>query len=401
MKSVPTRRIVQGSCFVLFAALVLFPAAAPALTILFGADIAAVLSASLASRTWSLAAWISALALVTATVWGRFYCNQACPMGALQDFVDFGLGKRPVRHLPSFVPYIVLAAVAVLAGLGFNLAYWISPLPLLSETLGLTSPLRRSFVGAVVLVAVVGLGLLLGPRAYCRVLCPSGALYALAQRVGRVWKRRKRGPKPISLERRQALCLLAAGPLLAPTGAEPGSSDVGAEPLRPPGGLPHERLATLCVRCGACVAACPTDAISAATVIGSRSLEARAPVFVPRRGPCLDGCRACQDACPTGALGEPLRWVRGHPVLGLAKVERARCVAISGSAACLVCYSACAIGAISLRPTGRVAPWGDSIFEPVVNAELCHGCGHCEHRCPVEGKAAIRVFPPEPLTKNL
>ncbi|MCU0661807.1 MAG: 4Fe-4S dicluster domain-containing protein [Myxococcota bacterium] len=393
MKQPKLRRVVQAGCLAFFAALVLIPTAAPVWTVMFGVDLAAVLCAALSSRYWPTAAWVCAIAFLSTGIWGRFYCNHACPMGSLQDTVDYALGGRRARRLPSFVPYLVLGCVVALAALGINLAYWASPLPLLSESLGLVLPQRRSWLGAAVLVAVVGLVFALGPRAYCRVLCPSGALYALAVRLGRLWRKQSRS-KPMSKERRQAISHLAAVPL-APIAATWAKTDPSNEPLRPPGGLPQARLTTLCIRCGACVAACPTRAIWPADTSGSEVLASRAPLFVPRKGPCLEDCRACAEACPTGALGKPLRTVRGRPVLGLAKIEGPRCVAIAGSSACLVCYAACTIGAISLRPTSAVAPWGDPVFEPTVNKDLCHGCGHCEHGCPVQGRAAIRVFPPQ------
>jgi Pyruvate/2-oxoacid:ferredoxin oxidoreductase delta subunit len=34
-----------------------------------------------------------------------------------------------------------------------------------------------------------------------------------------------------------------------------------------------------------------------------------------------------------------------------------------------------------------------SVYLPTVIEDLCIGCGICEYRCPVDGEAAIRVFP--------
>lgn len=186
------RRVVQACCFAVFTALVLIPTAAPVWTILFGVDLAALLSAALSSRYWPTAAWVSAIALLATGIWGRFYCIHACPMGFVQDAIDYAFGGRRARHMPSVAPYLVLGAVVALAALGINLAYWASPLPLLSESVGLVLPQRRSWLGAAVLVAVVGLLFALGPRAYCRVLCPSGALYALTARLGRSWRKQGR-----------------------------------------------------------------------------------------------------------------------------------------------------------------------------------------------------------------
>jgi len=40
-------------------------------------------------------------------------------------------------------------------------------------------------------------------------------------------------------------------------------------------------------------------------------------------------------------------------------------------------------------PDGAATP----VLRPVVMEHLCIGCGICEYRCPVDGEAAIRVFP--------
>ncbi|MEN6567260.1 MAG: 4Fe-4S binding protein [Veillonellales bacterium] len=36
---------------------------------------------------------------------------------------------------------------------------------------------------------------------------------------------------------------------------------------------------------------------------------------------------------------------------------------------------------------------GDGLHRPTVLADKCVGCGTCENACPVDGEAAIRVFP--------
>lgn len=111
------------------------------------------------------------LPLLTALVAGRTFCGAVCPLGALQDVVIV----RPVRvpawlqAVLGFVPYLVLAATAVLAagGAGFLVCQH--------------DPFVAFFrFGGPALALVFGFGiLLLGAfvaRPYCRFLCPYGAL---------------------------------------------------------------------------------------------------------------------------------------------------------------------------------------------------------------------------------
>jgi formate hydrogenlyase subunit 6/NADH:ubiquinone oxidoreductase subunit I len=54
----------------------------------------------------------------------------------------------------------------------------------------------------------------------------------------------------------------------------------------------------------------------------------------------------------------------------------------------LVCDEVCPYGAIFVE-SGAVE--GTVRRGPVVDAEVCVGCGVCEHHCPVSGEAAIQI----------
>jgi translation initiation factor RLI1 len=83
--------------------------------------------------------------------------------------------------------------------------------------------------------------------------------------------------------------------------------------------------------------------------------------------------------------------------IGIARIDRERCIAWAEGRDCIVCEEMCPVPekAIRLDEQGKEDLHGatPSILRPVVVEGLCIGCGICEYRCPVDGEAAIRVFP--------
>lgn len=134
--------------------------------------------------------------------------------------------------------------------------------------------------------------------------------------------------------------------------------------LRPPGGQDEAAFRAACLKCDRCRSACPTGAVSVASV-SDGFLGSRTPKLNFHRGYC-DFCGKCQEVCATGALGafDPCT-----DKLGVAIVQRDRCLAFSQG--CETCKDSCAFGALTF----------DSARRPVVNADLCNGCGACECAC--------------------
>lgn len=134
--------------------------------------------------------------------------------------------------------------------------------------------------------------------------------------------------------------------------------------IRPPGASP-ENFYSLCIKCGRCVAACHLHAIAnedfSAGLAGFRT-----PVMNYFHGYC-DFCNQCIDACPTHALAP----YKGESfVLGIAEINDT-CIALR-TGGCTKCYDECPYDAITLDEIGR----------PVVDREVCNGCGKCVHVCP-------------------
>lgn len=153
--------------------------------------------------------------------------------------------------------------------------------------------------------------------------------------------------------------------------------------VRPPGALPEPDFLAACLRCGACLAACPTHALQPVWP-GSPGSGLFSPVLTPRSGPCDPDCNACGTVCPTGAIADlPLadkQWAK----LGTAVVNQKTCIAFAEGKRCVVCQEVCPYGAVDL-----VQEAGAAVPVPRVNASRCYGCGYCEHHCPVASRAIV------------
>ena len=233
---------------------------------------------------------------------------------------------------------------------------------------------------------------ILQTRFWCRNLCPSGAGFALLDRLRLRLRRRMR---PANLDStggisRRGLLLAGLGGAALPLlpGVRPGPAPTR---LRPPGVGTHEAaFLTACIRCGACVRACPTHGLQP-MLLADGLTGVFAPRLVPRLGACEHGCQACAQVCPTGAIPLTDLATKQQQRIGRAVHDRKRCLPWSGGGECRVCWEHCPVAdkAITLRMAH--APNGQAIPLPDVDAQRCIGCGTCEFVCPIEGQAGIRV----------
>jgi len=162
-------------------------------------------------------------------------------------------------------------------------------------------------------------------------------------------------------------------------------------PVRPPGAVPEADFLARCVRCGACVAACPTNALQPLYVATGLN-GVFAPGLVPAGGLCDPHCARCGEVCPTGAIrelaGEERLWAK----TGTAEIEPERCIAWADGERCMVCDEVCPFDAVVFRLEA-----GRPVAVPHVEAARCTGCGACENACPVKRPGAIRVTPRDAL----
>jgi MauM/NapG family ferredoxin protein len=188
-----------------------------------------------------------------------------------------------------------------------------------------------------------------------------------------------------------------AGALLA--GIEPASQRQDATLIRPPG-ADQVDFGALCIRCGACVRVCPTQGLQP-SLFEDGVAHFLTPRLVPRLGYCSFPCNACGQVCPTGAVPPLGLEEKQAAVIGLARIDRDRCLPWAYDIACIVCEEACPVAdkAIELEEVEVVGEQGELVLlqRPRVVQALCIGCGICEYQCPMGGEAAVRVYTPTQL----
>ena len=198
------------------------------------------------------------------------------------------------------------------------------------------------------------------------------------------------------LSRRQALGALAtgtAGVLLL--GTDLHLRQDNPLRIRPPGVVDETGFLSTCLRCSQCMKICPTTALQpAVTEAGLAGLWT--PLVVPRVGYCDYGCTACGQVCPSGAIPLLNLQDKRKAVIGKASIDKNRCLPWASGISCIVCEEMCPTPQKSIRleeaqvtdANGQMS----TVQRPSVLREVCIGCGICEHQCPLEGVAAIRIY---------
>jgi polyferredoxin len=190
-----------------------------------------------------------------------------------------------------------------------------------------------------------------------------------------------------------ALSGVVAVPLLRSVSlSKPGFSNPGL--IRPPGSLEEKEFLRRCVRCGECMKVCITNGLQP-TLMEAGLEGIWSPVLIPRIGYCEYRCTLCGQVCPTGAIKKLELQEKMKVKIGLAMIDKGRCLPYAHATPCIVCEEVC--------PTPKKAIWFEEarvkdregkekvLKQPRVDLELCIGCGICETKCPVVGRPAIYV----------
>lgn len=166
--------------------------------------------------------------------------------------------------------------------------------------------------------------------------------------------------------------------------------------VRPPGAREEADFLDRCIRCGQCMKTCPSSGLQPS--LFQAGLEGLwSPVLVSRVGACLYDCATCGHVCPTSAI-QPLDLdLKRRVIIGTAYIiDQKRCIPWVDNRNCIVCEELCPVSpkAIELDPVEAVRHDGEKVTvkRPRVLRLRCIGCGICEHRCPLPGEAAIRVY---------
>jgi MauM/NapG family ferredoxin protein len=166
--------------------------------------------------------------------------------------------------------------------------------------------------------------------------------------------------------------------------------------LRPPGVAGESVFLSTCLRCSECMKICPTSGLQPAwSEAGLTGFWT--PVLTPRLGYCDYACNACGQVCPSGAIPSLDLETKQKQTIGIAVIDRDRCLPWSQDVPCAVCQEMCPVPKKAIVLTGgRMVPnaqGGENwLTFPVVRAARCIGCGICEYQCPVQGRSAVRVY---------
>lgn len=309
------------------------------------------------------------------------------------------------------------------------------------------SYLQSAFIG-VLFLFILGLNLIEN-RFWCRYLCPLGALLGLLSRFSLLkrsvsegctscgacagvcqgnaspdrkedWRdaecyycrncddicpenavsfgfRAKKSTAAMDLGRRNIIIAglsgIAAIPLLR---QNPFTRADNADPLlvRPPGAVAEGDFLKRCVKCGECMKVCITNGLQP-TFLEAGFEGIWSPKLVPRIGYCEYRCTLCGQVCPTGAIKRLPLEEKVKVKIGLAMIDKGRCLPYAHATPCIVCEEVC--------PTPKKAIWFEEsrvrnregkeflLKQPRVDLTLCIGCGICETKCPVSDRPAIYV----------
>jgi MauM/NapG family ferredoxin protein len=170
-----------------------------------------------------------------------------------------------------------------------------------------------------------------------------------------------------------------------------------ADLVRPPGSLPEREFLERCTGCGLCMRVCPTGCLHPArTEAGLEGLWT--PRLVARLGRCDYKCTLCGQVCPTGAIARLTLEEKQETRLGIAVVDRSKCIPFAYGRDCGTCVEACPLSpkAISLvdvevQVSVNERPRTKVVSQPVVDPDLCIGCGGCVEVCTFRDEPAIHV----------
>lgn len=176
--------------------------------------------------------------------------------------------------------------------------------------------------------------------------------------------------------------------------------------IRPPGVDSEMSFLAECVRCGECMKVCLKNALHP-TLMESGVEGLWTPKLVPRAGYCEYNCTLCGQVCPTGAIPELTLEEKHKAKMGTAHFDKNRCIPWvaqnkwneknewSKEYNCAVCEEHCPTPTKAIQFSDVIVNTVEgprTIRRPIVIEEECIGCGICEHVCPLDGPAAVKVF---------
>lgn len=156
-------------------------------------------------------------------------------------------------------------------------------------------------------------------------------------------------------------------------------------PIVPPGALGLRNMNSHCTACQLCISACPNHIL-----LPSEKLSTlMQPEINFEKGYCRTECTECSQVCPTSAIKPITVPEKTSIAIGQAIWIEENCIINTDNVSCNVCMRRCPTGAIT--KVARDPNQEKSLRIPVVNKEICIGCGACEYYCPARPFSAIYI----------
>ncbi len=399
LRRVP-RRLIQLTCF-LGAVVLIWPLLPWAIAPRFFQQLSpfVFLSSSIAARSIGVGAIFALIVAVVSSFKKRWFCLYLCPTGFLLENTS-RLGLRKASWWSKCPPIGKYVAILTLVGAiaGYPVLLWMDPLCIFSSPFAMnraTNPIS-------VFLVCLGLGVLVGATfvvgmLWCVRICPLSGLQDMLFAMRKALWTRMAASAPSQKFRvaRRVFFAGAGGAALALLARRAGAARFRKSDtlLRPPGAVPEDQFAGLCIRCNNCVHACPTKIIHPDTGHEGGLAGFGAPIvrFDRDYKYCLETCNACTEVCPTGALAALPLLQKNKYIIGEALVDNNVCLTALGKKECDACELACPYDAVKIK-------WDEEQYNayPVVN-DKCIGCGACEVVCPTTPVRAIRVWTQKPV----
>lgn len=204
------------------------------------------------SMDFNFSFYVVGLLLAFGVVFGRGVCGWLCPFGLLQEFIHkVPSPKLKLRKGFLYIKYVILVIFVILLpivatnymGMGKPaFCQFICPagtlqggIPLLSTHEELRETIGSLFSLKMAILILTIAGCILVYRFFCRVICPLGAIYGLMNKVS-IYHLEVNKHQCVNCGKCKNVCKMEVDPVKQKDSAE-------------------------CIRCKACVAACPNKAI--------------------------------------------------------------------------------------------------------------------------------------------
>ncbi|MBN1898728.1 MAG: 4Fe-4S dicluster domain-containing protein [Spirochaetes bacterium] len=374
---------------------------------------------------------------------GRVFCSFICPMGNAITFFDWLFkgfrGKENIRYIKglTFFPALLIIVIVVFRLFDINLIGFFSPLAIISRFFTLMfipilKPVFRYHFNPTPFFTSISLAFLIiilfsfmGERIWCKFVCPLGFIHRLFSIPARYVRKVEKCTScqvcfnmcpmdaidekdPVQYDK--TLCILC----FRCRDYCPGKTNFVWQKnffsrsrrdflktllssfvflnfmsvlkekkklLRPPGAT--EKSLENCMRCMECARVCPTGVIQPAGFQhGLKHLFT--PQFRPDISYCDYECNLCGRVCPNNSLSELSLEKKQQWKIGTARVDRSLCIVWNNGLPCLVCEEHCPIPEKAIK-LEIIEKNGKKLQAPVVDQDLCIGCGICQSKCPSQG----------------